>query len=187
MNQSDVAVNPGNSGGPLFNMWGSVVGINTMIASQSGGFEGISLSVPSSYITLAMKQYKRTGNLKPGAMQVEISPSTETLKLTVRKVVPGGPAEAAKMQADDQFLAVDGIDLGSQEPEDAMKAFLVHVKYRSPGENLGHRAPRRQGVVLPSHRRGEAAGAAPTRVGADPAEAEGRQVRAGQLLDLTAY
>ncbi|MCR4295489.1 MAG: trypsin-like peptidase domain-containing protein, partial [Elusimicrobia bacterium] len=94
MNQSDVAVNPGNSGGPLFNMWGSVVGINTMIASQSGGFEGISLSVPSSYITLAMKQYKRTGNLKPGAMQVEISPSTETLKLTIRKVVPGGPAAA---------------------------------------------------------------------------------------------
>jgi len=136
MNQSDVAVNPGNSGGPLFNMWGSVVGINTMIASQSGGFEGISLSVPSSYITLAMKQYKRTGNLKPGAMQVEISPSTETLKLTVRKVVPGGPAEAAKMQADDQLISVDGVDLSGPENEAAMKAFLTYVKYRSPGEKV---------------------------------------------------
>lgn len=150
MNQSDVAVNPGNSGGPLFNMWGSVIGINTMIASQSGGFEGISLSVPSSYITLAMKQYKRTGNLKAGAMQVEVSPSTDTMKLTVRKVVPGGPAEAAKMQADDQLISVDGVDLGSLEPEAAMKAFLVHVKYRSPGEVVAVTV-RRAGkdIVLP--------------------------------------
>ncbi|MDP3541621.1 MAG: trypsin-like peptidase domain-containing protein [Elusimicrobiota bacterium] len=136
MNQSDVAVNPGNSGGPLFNMWGSVVGINTMIASQSGGFDGISLSVPSSYITLAMKQFKRTGDLKPGALQVEISPSTETLKLTVRKVVPGGPAAAAKMQADDQLIAVDAIALGGEDVEAAMKAFLTYVKYRSPGETV---------------------------------------------------
>jgi len=136
MNQSDVAVNPGNSGGPLFNMWGSVVGINTMIASQSGGFEGISLSVPSSMITLAMQQYKRTGNLKAGAMQVEVSGSTETMKLTVRKVVPGGPAAAAQMQPDDQFLSVDGVDLGAQDPEDAIKSFLTYVKYRSPGETI---------------------------------------------------
>ncbi len=136
MNQSDVAVNPGNSGGPLFNMWGSVIGINTMIASQSGGFEGISMSVPSSYITLAMKQYKRTGNLKPGAIQVEISPSTETLKLTVRKVVPGGPAAAAQIQADDQLISVDGVDLAGEDNEAAMKAFLTHVKYRSPGEKI---------------------------------------------------
>ena len=135
-NQSDVAVNPGNSGGPLFNMWGSVVGINSMIASQSGGFEGISMSVPAAYITLAMKQYKRTGDLKLGAMQVEVSASTQTLKLTVGKVVAGGPAEAAKMQAGDQLLAMDGIVIGAMEPEEAMKAFLVHVKYHSPGETI---------------------------------------------------
>lgn len=136
MNQSDVAVNPGNSGGPLFNMWGSVIGINTMIASQSGGFEGISMSVPSSYITLAMQQYKRTGDLRMGAMQVEISASTQTLKLTVGKVTPGGPAEAAKMLADDQFVSVDAVVLGDMEPEAAMKAFLTYVKYHSPGEKI---------------------------------------------------
>ena len=136
MNQSDVAVNPGNSGGPLFNMWGSVIGINTMIASQSGGFEGISMSVPSSYITLAMQQYKRTGDLKMGAMQVELSASTQTLKLTVGKVTPGGPAEAAKMLADDQFVSIDGITVGDLEPEAAMKAFLTYVKYHSPGEKV---------------------------------------------------
>jgi len=132
--QSDVAVNPGNSGGPLFNMWGSVVGINSMIASQSGGFEGISLSVPASYITLAMRQYKRTGNLDVGAMQVEVSPSTDTAKLTVGKVVPGGPADAAKMLAGDQLLGLDGVDIAGQDLDAAMKTFLTYVKYHSPGE-----------------------------------------------------
>ena len=54
----------------------------------------------------------------------------------MRKVVPGGPAEAAKMLADDQIVSVDGIDLGAQAPEDAMKSFLVYVKYHSPGETI---------------------------------------------------
>ena len=94
------------------------------------------MSVPSSYITLAMQQYKRTGNLKMGAMQVEVSASTQTLKLTVGKVTPGGPAEAAKMMAGDQFVSVDAIALGGMEPEAAMKAFLTYVKYHSPGEKV---------------------------------------------------
>ena len=135
-NQSDVAVNPGNSGGPLFNMWGSVIGINTMIASQSGGFEGISLSVPAGYINLAMRQYKRTGDLKMGAMQLEISASTQTKTLTAGKAAPGGPAEAAKIAPGDQIVSVDGTDLAAMDTEDAMKAFLVHVKYHSPGEKI---------------------------------------------------
>lgn len=135
-NQSDVAVNPGNSGGPLFNLWGSVVGINSAIYSKSGGFAGVSMSLPSHYITLAMQQYKRTGNLKLGLMQVEVSPSTTTLKLTVHKVVPGGAAAAAKMEAGDQVLAVDDVDLEAKSPTEAMKAFLVYVKYHSPGEKI---------------------------------------------------
>jgi len=134
VNQADVAVNPGNSGGPLFNMWGSVVGVNSMIMSESGGFEGISMSLPAKYVTLALQQYKRTGNLKPGAMQLEVSPSTMTMTLVVRKVVPGGAAEAAKLQADDQLISVDGNALGGQAPEAAMKTFLGYIKYHSPGE-----------------------------------------------------
>jgi S1-C subfamily serine protease len=133
-NQSDAAVNPGNSGGPLFNMWGSVVGINSMIASQSGGFEGISLSLPAGYITLAMQQYKRTGNLKPAAMQLEVLASTTTNKLTAGKASPGGPAEAAKIQDGDLITGVDATSFAGMEPEDALKAFLVYVKYHSPGE-----------------------------------------------------
>ncbi|MEK7233639.1 MAG: trypsin-like peptidase domain-containing protein [Elusimicrobiota bacterium] len=139
MNQSDVAVNPGNSGGPLFNMWGSVVGINTEIMTKSGGFEGISLSVPSSHITLAMQQYKRTGNLKVGALQVMLSVSPLT-HLTVTGVVPGGAAEAAKLQTGDRIVSVtslvDSINLDSMSPKDAIKAVTVYAKYHSPGEQI---------------------------------------------------
>ncbi|UPT74611.1 MAG: trypsin-like peptidase domain-containing protein [Elusimicrobiota bacterium] len=135
-NQSDAAINPGNSGGPLFNMWGSVVGINSMIASQSGGFEGIGLSLPAGYITLAMKQYKRTGNLKPSAIQLEVSASTTTNSLTAGKASPGGPADAAGIQPGDELVQVDDVRLDGLLPEDALKAFLTHVKYRSPGEKL---------------------------------------------------
>lgn len=135
-NQSDVAVNPGNSGGPLFNMWGSVIGINSMIASQSGGFEGISLSLPAGYITLAMQQYKRTGDLKPSAIQLEVMASTTTNALTAGKAAPGGPAEAAGIQAGDVIRGVDGISYAGLTPEEALKAFLTYVKYHSPGEKI---------------------------------------------------
>jgi len=127
-------VNPGNSGGPLFNMWGSVVGINSMIASQSGGFEGISLSFPSNYIVEAMKQYARTGNLKIGALQIAVGADKAGEKILVQSVVPGGPADAAHLKADDQVIMVDGVRIEGQDPVSAQKAFLAHLKYMSPGE-----------------------------------------------------
>lgn len=155
-NQSDVAVNHGNSGGPLFNMWGSVVGINSMIASESGGFEGISLSLPAGYITLAMQQYKRTGDLKPAAMQLEVSASTTTNALTAGKAAPGGPAALAQIQPGDEIVQVDGIKLEGMEPEDAMRAFLVYVKYHSPGEKLAVTVKRDGKLVMSQVTLGEA-------------------------------
>ncbi len=144
LTQTDAAVNPGNSGGPLFNMWGSVVGVNESIETESGGFEGAAFAVPASYIIEAMKQYRRTGNLKMGALQVEVSPDSTTVTMTIRKVIPDGPAALAKLQAGDQILSVDGIVLNAAFPEDAMKAFLTHLKYMSPGE-VTHLAIRRNG------------------------------------------
>lgn len=155
-NQSDVAVNPGNSGGPLFNMWGSVIGINSMIASQSGGFEGISLSLPAGYITLAMQQYKRTGDLKPGAMQLEISASSTTNTLVAGKAAPGGPAALAQIQPGDEIVQVDGVKLEGMESEDAMKAFLVYVKYHSPNERITVTVKRAGKLVMSSVTLGEA-------------------------------
>ncbi len=155
-NQSDVAVNHGNSGGPLFNMWGSVIGINSMIASESGGFEGISLSLPAGYITLAMQQYKRTGDLKPAAMQLEVSASTTTNALTAGKATAGGPAALAQIQPGDEITQVDGIRLEGMEPEDAMKAFLVYVKYHSPGEKITMTVKRGGKLVMAPVTLGEA-------------------------------
>ena len=132
--QSDVAVNPGNSGGPLFNMWGSVVGINASIVSNSGGFEGISFSVPADDVVEALKQYARTGNLKIGAMQITVGVDSTTNHYEIRTVTPDGPAAAAHIQPNDQVVRIDGIDLAGLEPFAAQKAFLTHVKYMSPGE-----------------------------------------------------
>ena len=133
-NQSDVAVNPGNSGGPLFNMWGSVVGINSMIASQSGGFEGISMSLPANYIAEAIKQYARTGNLKAGALQIVMGADESGSKLVVASVVADGPAAAAGLAAKDELVSVDGISVAGMDPASALKAVLAHLKYMSPGE-----------------------------------------------------
>ena len=133
-NQSDAAVNPGNSGGPLFNMWGSVVGINSMIVTNSGGFEGISLSVPANYIDMALKQYARSGNLKIGALKIMFGPDKDTQKVTISTVTPGGPADAAGLLAKDQLVSVDGVNIDAMAPEQAQKTFLAHVRYMSPGE-----------------------------------------------------
>jgi serine protease Do len=132
--QTDVPVNPGNSGGPLFNMWGSVVGINAMIASQSGGFEGISFTVPARWVGEALKQYARTGDLKMGSLQILLGPDKDTKKLSVQKVTAGGPADNAHVLAKDELVSIDGIDLSSMDPEDAMTELVGHVKYMSPGE-----------------------------------------------------
>ena len=133
-NQSDVAVNPGNSGGPLFNMWGSVVGINTMIASQSGGFEGISVSVPANYVAEGLKQYARTGNLKIGSLQVALGASEAGGKLAFQSVAAGGPAAAAQLKEKDELLRVDGVDVAGMPLERGVKSVVAHVKYMSPGE-----------------------------------------------------
>lgn len=132
--QIDAAVNPGNSGGPLFNLWGSVVGINSMIHSQSGGFEGLAFALPAQYIERALRQYQRTGDLVPGSLWMALGPKKENGKLAVQKVVDNGPAAQAGLLAGDEVLSIDGIDLASQDPAAATLALIAHVKYLSPGE-----------------------------------------------------
>lgn len=131
--QTDVAVNPGNSGGPLLNMWGSVVGINAMIASESGGSEGLSFTVPARFVRLGLQQFARTGNLKMGVMQVSLAAGRT---LTVKAVTAGGPAARANILAGDQITAVDGKDLSQMEPADALTELLGRVKFMSPGETV---------------------------------------------------
>lgn len=116
--QTDVAVNPGNSGGPLFNMNGEVVGINSQIFSTSGGFMGLSFAIP---IDLAMKikdQLVKDGRVTRGYLGVYIQEITQDLAsgfglktpqgALVTKTEKGSPAQEAGLQSGDVIIAVNG-------------------------------------------------------------------------------
>jgi len=126
--QTDVAINPGNSGGPLINMRGEVVGINSQIYSRSGGYMGISFSIPMDEAMRVSDQIRAQGHVTRGRVGVQIdqvSPEVaESIGLgkargaMVRMVESGGPAEKAGLQAGDIILEFDGkpIDKASDLP-----------------------------------------------------------------------
>ncbi|QHI98037.1 Do family serine endopeptidase [Xylophilus rhododendri] len=116
--QTDVAINPGNSGGPLINMRGEVVGINSQIYSRSGGFMGISFSIPIDEAIRVSDQLRQSGRVSRGRIGVEIDQVSrevaESLGLgtargaLVRGVQAGSPAEKAGVEAGDIILKFDG-------------------------------------------------------------------------------
>ena len=116
--QTDVAVNPGNSGGPLFNLKGEVVGINSQIYSRSGGFMGISFAIPIDVAMEVQKQLRATGKVSRGRIGVVIQEVSkelaESLGLAktegaiVSQVEKGGPADKAGLVAGDVILRFDG-------------------------------------------------------------------------------
>ena len=115
--QTDVAINPGNSGGPLINMRGEVVGINSQIYSRSGGYMGISFSIPIDEATRVSDQLRAGGRVIRGRIGVVIDPVTrevaESIGLgratgaLVRSVESGGPAERAGVEPGDIITRVD--------------------------------------------------------------------------------
>ncbi|THC46276.1 DegQ family serine endoprotease [Massilia sp. Mn16-1_5] len=116
--QSDVAVNPGNSGGPLINMRGEVIGINSQIATLSGAYNGISFAVPIDEVMRVADQLKKTGRVTRGRLGVQISEVTrdvaESLGLgkargaEVSMVEAGGPAEKGGIKVGDIILKFNG-------------------------------------------------------------------------------
>jgi serine protease Do len=126
--QTDVAINPGNSGGPLINMRGEVVGINSQIYSRSGGFQGISFSIPIDEAIRVSEQLRHNGKVTRGRIGVQIDQLSkevaESLGLPkaqgalVRAVESGAPAEKAGIEAGDIILKFDGktIDKASDLP-----------------------------------------------------------------------
>lgn len=116
--QTDVAVNPGNSGGPLFNMNGEVIGVNSMIYSRSGGYMGVSFAIPIEAAMKVKEDLQKYGRVTRGKLGVTIQPVTRELAQSfgldqpigalVNSVEEGGPADKAGIQAGDIILGVDG-------------------------------------------------------------------------------
>jgi len=121
--QTDVAVNPGNSGGPLFNMRGEVVGINSQIYSRTGGYQGLSFAIPIEIAVKVKDQLQRYGKVTRGHLGVTIQELNQTLAESfglkgangalVTAVSPNSPAQKAGVQAGDVIIAFNGQPIGS--------------------------------------------------------------------------
>jgi serine protease Do len=119
--QTDAAINPGNSGGPLLNLDGQVIGVNSIIASQSGGSEGLGFAIPSNMALHIAKALMATGKVQRGWLGMTLQDVSfdkmKSLKLKtpkgayVMEVVKDGPASNAGIKAGDVILSLDGKDI----------------------------------------------------------------------------
>jgi serine protease Do len=120
--QTDAAINPGNSGGPLVNLRGEVIGLNTAIASNSGGSEGIGFAIPISMVMFVTDQLVRTGTVSRAYLGVTLDSvftqeSAHRLGLVrpvgarVSAVTKGSPADVAGIKPDDVIVAFDGASI----------------------------------------------------------------------------
>jgi len=121
--QTDAAINKGNSGGPLFNMNGEVIGVNTAIISPTGGSIGIGFAVPSNTVSNVIDQLKQYGEVRRGWLGVKIQSVTddiaetlglpETAGALVAAVTPDSPASKAGLEPGDVILKFDGKEVTS--------------------------------------------------------------------------
>lgn len=119
--QTDAAINKGNSGGPLFNMKGEVIGINTAIISPSGGSIGIGFAVPTELAQNIVQQLIEFGETRRGWLGVRVQPVTDDVAASlgmdgakgalISGVAKGGPVENGPIQAGDVVLKFDGKDI----------------------------------------------------------------------------
>jgi serine protease Do len=116
--QTDVAVNPGNSGGPLFNLKGEVIGINSQIYSRTGGFQGLSFAIPIDVAVKVQDQLVKHGKVTRGRLGVSIQEVTQQLAdsfglknvqgALVAEVEKGAPADRAGLEPGDVITAYNG-------------------------------------------------------------------------------
>lgn len=138
--QTDAPTNPGNSGGPLVNAVGELVGINTLILSQSGGSDGIGFAAPSNIVKNVFGQIREHGRVRRGEIGVFAQTVTPTLAEGLRlirewgvilgDVYPGGPASRAGLQVGDLLVTLDG------KPMENGRQFDVNLYSRPIGSTV---------------------------------------------------
>jgi len=138
--QTDASVNPGNSGGPLVDAQGRMVGLNTMILTQSGGNEGIGFAAPSNIVRTVYEQLRKSGRVRRGVIGVRAQTITPPLAsglglvfdrgVVLSDVTPAGPAEAAGLKPGDVVLTLDG------KPMENARQFDVNLYRRVPGDSV---------------------------------------------------
>jgi serine protease Do len=138
--QTDTPINPGNSGGPLLDDGGGIVGINTMIMTQSGGNEGIGFAIPASVVRRVYGLLRKDGRIHRGAIGVVPDDITPTLAaalglglesgVILSDIVPHGAAEAAGLAPGDIILEADGA------PVPATRNLLAAIFHHSAGEEM---------------------------------------------------
>lgn len=147
--QTDASVNPGNSGGPLVDTRGTLVGINTAIFSQTGGSVGIGFAIPVNLAKDVLRQLKDRGEVVRGYLGVAVMPVTPEARQAARiddsrgalvaEVVPGSPAAAAGVKPGDVILAFQGERI--QNPHDLTR----RVAATPPGSKVTLRVARTGG------------------------------------------
>jgi serine protease Do len=152
--QTDASINPGNSGGPLVDVAGRMVGLNTMILSQSGGNEGIGLAAPGNIVRSVYEQIRKGGRVRRGYLGVRAQTITPPLAtglglasdrgVVLSDVLPSGPGALAGLRAGDVVVALDG------KPMENGRQLDVNVYRRAPGETVTLSVSRgRQSLEVP--------------------------------------
>jgi serine protease Do len=138
--QTDAPINHGNSGGPLVNVKGELVGINTFILSDSGGSQGLGFAIPGALVQMAYPKLRRYGHLHRGEIGILLQTITPTLAqglglsqdwgAMISDVSPESPAAAAGLRAQDIVLSMDG------EAVDGLPRAAFHLFTRSAGDHV---------------------------------------------------